>query len=331
MDINKSTRNIDIDIMKGITILCVMLGHTYWLPDNVRIFIHSFHMPLFFLISGYFAKTYEEYNGTSTDFSRKNAKQLLIPYLIVACVSCLYVLLQSIYHNDYRLISRQLIQYLLALDYTWPDTLFEYWVDPIWFLLALFWARLFFFWLSRIGKWFPLVCGLLSIIMILVHPYLPTPFCIGRGIEALVFLALGYAYRHYAIPIWTKIAVVGCWLISMFLGKIDLCAFQFNCLPIDVLGACGGTLVIYYLSKVIKLTFLSQFFAWCGKNSLILLCAHTIEFNMTLIYLAVKALPIAIPEVIYFGIKHTATIFGAWIYTIVKNSLHSSTYHLPTY
>ena len=53
-------RDEAIDIMKGISILCVMIGHTYWCPRWLYIFIFSFHIPLFFIISGYFAKTREE-------------------------------------------------------------------------------------------------------------------------------------------------------------------------------------------------------------------------------------------------------------------------------
>lgn len=53
-------RNNIIDVMKGLAILCVMIGHTYWCPRWLYIFIFSFHIPLFFIISGYFAKTREE-------------------------------------------------------------------------------------------------------------------------------------------------------------------------------------------------------------------------------------------------------------------------------
>lgn len=54
-------RNDAVDIMKGIAILSVMIGHSYWCPTWLYTFIFSFHIPLFFLISGYFCKTREEY------------------------------------------------------------------------------------------------------------------------------------------------------------------------------------------------------------------------------------------------------------------------------
>lgn len=57
-------RNIDIDIMKGIAILCVMLGHSSWVSNALLTVICSFHMPLFFLVSGYYQKTHEEVSAS---------------------------------------------------------------------------------------------------------------------------------------------------------------------------------------------------------------------------------------------------------------------------
>ena len=50
-------RNEIIDIMKGIGIIAVIIGHMWNVPEvPYRNFIFSFHMPLFFLIAGYFYK-----------------------------------------------------------------------------------------------------------------------------------------------------------------------------------------------------------------------------------------------------------------------------------
>ena len=40
-----------LDYAKGIGILLVVLGHIY--NNSVKLWIYSFHMPLFFIISGY--------------------------------------------------------------------------------------------------------------------------------------------------------------------------------------------------------------------------------------------------------------------------------------
>lgn len=53
-------RSIEIDAMKGIAIISVMLGHFiashYGMENFLFRLIYSFHMPLFFILSGYFFK-----------------------------------------------------------------------------------------------------------------------------------------------------------------------------------------------------------------------------------------------------------------------------------
>lgn len=304
-------RNIEIDIMKGIAILCVMLGHTTWIPGWLGTFIYSFHMPLFFIISGYFAKTYNEYQGSGWDYMLKNVRQLVVPYIVIAGLSCIYPLIQSIYYSDYSLVTHRAIALLLALDKTWPGSLFDADVAPIWFLLALFWGRMIFYWLSRWEKWIIPVCLILSIVMISLHPYVVTPFCIGRGLEGLFFITIGWAYRKYSFPLWLKIVGWGCWLCSMWLGSLDMYFYRYSCIPINIVGACGGTLVLYYVSKGIMKTFLKSFFAWCGRNTLIILGAHTIEASTTVVHIIINMLPVKLSLCLYYGLRHGITLVGA--------------------
>lgn len=42
-----------IDFVKGFLILTVMLGYTLGCPNIIKVYIYSFHMPLFFILSGY--------------------------------------------------------------------------------------------------------------------------------------------------------------------------------------------------------------------------------------------------------------------------------------
>ena len=305
-------RNTEIDIMKGIAILCVMIGHSSWLPANILTIICSFHMPLFFLISGYFQKTHEEVHQNWGGYIRNNAKQLIIPYAVVACVSCIWGVFSSIYKSDGSIFVHVLASNVIAWDSQWG--IFDHWEGPTWFLLALFWARLFFYWLSKTGKWLVPLCICLSISMILIHPYLPMPFGIGRGIESLIFIALGWAYQRRSIPKWMVWGAIICWPISIWLGRIDMWSYHYNCLPIDILGACGATLIIYLLSKGIGRTFMKPFFSWCGRNSLIILCAHSMEYNITLIKYLVLFMPFKLPCMFLDGIKHFLAISGAWIY-----------------
>ena len=76
------SRYLWIDVLKGIGILCVILGHTFIYGDKV----YYFHMPLFFILAGYL---FRDGQGWINIFL-KNTKRIIFPYLIYIVV--LYLL-----------------------------------------------------------------------------------------------------------------------------------------------------------------------------------------------------------------------------------------------
>ncbi len=82
-------RTLWIDIAKGITIILMVIGHTS-IPMSVSNFIWSFHMPLFFIASGW-CTHWEKY--TFNEFLFRRCKSLLLPFIfysiIVIAVSCI--------------------------------------------------------------------------------------------------------------------------------------------------------------------------------------------------------------------------------------------------
>jgi polysaccharide biosynthesis protein PslL len=75
-------RNATIDIARGIGIILVVLGHNRTvLEDRGELFrvIYSFHLPLFFFLSGLFLKD----TARLADFARSRADALLKPYFVV--------------------------------------------------------------------------------------------------------------------------------------------------------------------------------------------------------------------------------------------------------
>ena len=64
-----------LDMARGIAMLFIIIGHCDGLPQIMRHAIFSFHVPLFFILSGYVYKKKEK-------SIRKDLKQLMIPYVI---------------------------------------------------------------------------------------------------------------------------------------------------------------------------------------------------------------------------------------------------------
>ena len=82
-----SNRNEFIDVCKGIGILLVYYGHSaYWgtLPSRI---VFSFHMPLFFLLSGFVFNVAKI--SSLRALLRKVTRNLLLPYIIFVIIGCL--------------------------------------------------------------------------------------------------------------------------------------------------------------------------------------------------------------------------------------------------
>ena len=91
-----------IDSIKGFAILLVVMGHTFHDFKGLNMafidFIYAFHMPLFFIISGYLGYK-KDYNVNQTLFYLKNkAVGLIIPFLFFGSI---YTLM---YNYEYILL-----------------------------------------------------------------------------------------------------------------------------------------------------------------------------------------------------------------------------------
>ncbi|MCR5090209.1 MAG: acyltransferase family protein [Oscillospiraceae bacterium] len=98
-----SKRNISIDIMKGILIMLVVFGHSYWEYKKI---IFWFHMPLFFMISGYLLHIPTKESESA--WIIKKVKGYLIPY-------CAYALLSGLFKYPYGI--KDIVTYWLRCLY----------------------------------------------------------------------------------------------------------------------------------------------------------------------------------------------------------------------
>lgn len=165
---NNKVRNSYIDIIKGILIILVVLGHSIqWNLksefDNNFIFrfIYSFHMPLFILISGYIYGYVDVNKNKIIYYFNKNIKRLLLPFIS-------WYILSYIFNLSYKNIS--FFDYIKKLILS-PD-------NGLWFLWIIFSFKMLFFIIERISiKIFnkkiiidKLIVWLLLIIMSKVSP-----------------------------------------------------------------------------------------------------------------------------------------------------------------
>jgi fucose 4-O-acetylase-like acetyltransferase len=125
--------NLDwVFISKGIGIILVVAGHFY--PDGspaywrwVRNVIYEFHMPLFFVLSGYL---YDYRKFSYPDLIKRKANRLLLPYVSLALI---FFVMKSVSGYFVKL------EYPVDLSSTWNmliDPVKSY-VPLLWFIHAL--------------------------------------------------------------------------------------------------------------------------------------------------------------------------------------------------
>lgn len=84
--LGSSDRNVVVDFLKGLGILLVVMGHCDVGP-NVSKLIYSFHMPLFFFLSGI---VYKDKICSMKCFFLHKAKGILYPYYVLGFCIILY-------------------------------------------------------------------------------------------------------------------------------------------------------------------------------------------------------------------------------------------------
>jgi polysaccharide biosynthesis protein PslL len=124
-------RNTTVDIARGIGIILVVLGHNWTvLQERGELFrvIYSFHLPLFFFLSGLFFRDAEPLGK----FALARADALLKPYFVVLVLLGLFMVLNPVATSTSRIAP---FAYFSGVIYATAPTIA--WA-PLWFLPHLF-------------------------------------------------------------------------------------------------------------------------------------------------------------------------------------------------
>lgn len=122
-----------LDMVKGIGIILVVLGHIVYTEPHIMVWIASFHMPLFFVVAGVLLAIRGEIKDLKTEIHRR-AHSLLIPYLWFSLLDFVLdignVLLGKIDSHTF------VVNIISSVTF--------YGKSVLWFLVALFLAQVYF-------------------------------------------------------------------------------------------------------------------------------------------------------------------------------------------
>ncbi len=290
-----------LDSAKGWGILLVMIGHTV-LTGPLSVWIYSFHLPLFFFVSGYLF--HPEKYATTLDFIKSRARSLLIPYLsfsliILAFDFCKQAVKPLFGRKAYYSgVINQAIGILAQVRNT-PYS------GVCWFLTLLFLSQLLLYLIVKISeRRLVRVAGLLLLFFAIGCQYMkaigkPLPWHIDASWIAVIFVGAGYLARMKNIDLAEKAK----WYAILAFGIISVLSTAWNYkiagVRSDLYSSQIGNPVLYFIAAFSGMTFsllliriMPNFRAitYIGLNSLIYYTLHATVFYPMLNPVIQKAL-----------------------------------------
>jgi fucose 4-O-acetylase-like acetyltransferase len=270
-----------IDAVKGIGILLVIIGHHLLDSENVIMWINSFHMPLFFIVSGYLSKKKQSQEQDLSNYTIKQANAVLYPYLSFSIINLLWYCL---FHSLLGFAAEEPLLVVVT------KTMTTYGYHALWFLPTIFFVSIISKrWDNRLFS----ICGQIALIIysglfsLLLNNIIPEQsllwyigIYVGRIIIGVTFWGIG----KYLSILLTYLDNIGEWCLLVTSLLISLLFYQ-NLPNISIsfsrIGnpliffpvACAGSVFVLLLCKK---TALGRFSAlhFLGRNSLAIMALH---------------------------------------------------------
>lgn len=139
-------RIIWIDQLRGLAFYTVILGHMS-IGKGLKNWMYSFHMPLFFMISGLNLNVERIYKTSFKDFTLRLAKKMLVPYLWLQMLS--FVLRYAVSLLNHKPVPVR--DYLIGII-VGNNNIIGAPSNPLYYVLLLFLAQVGLWFVIRIAK-----------------------------------------------------------------------------------------------------------------------------------------------------------------------------------
>lgn len=272
-----------MDVAKGIGILAVIIGHVVIDYGGGRtpfvLALYTFHLPLFFIISGYFFT----YRPGFKAFLTKKCRVYLIPYAFASIlITGFEIMAQSVLGDRpvAESTSYMLLGFMMQRRFT-----------TLWFLTALLLSELIFWLLFRFVKNMTGICVASLMIGLAGVGYselvrVPLPWNLDAACVVVLYLAVGAMLKsHDVIALlmrhrWRNMCVlvavsVVCSLINRTMNgePYEMFAGQYGVFPLTIAAACTGSLAAILLSSTLRGP-LSDGLSWLGRNTMVFFLLH---------------------------------------------------------
>ena len=270
-------RNPNIDTARGIAIFLVIIGHCISEVDNpINRFILSFHMPLFFVISGMLMSN----NQPQLNFLQYfhiEAKRLLLPQVLLGFLFYLYFAFYSAISSG-------------TLELFAPYQLFLRIISP-WFLIVMFGVTLIAYYYRKYIADSLIMTIIFNAFIILLTIYLQyksitNPYLCNLNIVpmAWLFYILGSIFKKQLSKSVTKrdeiifvITIPVVYILAQINTPVRMYSSDYGIIYLFLVSAFSASFVIIRNSQLIN----SKMLQWAGKNSMAI---YVFQFPIHMIY-----------------------------------------------
>ena len=289
-----------VDCTKGIAIILVILGHCLRAANSNaefvgRAIIFSFHMPLFFILSGMTTRNSEN----CMEFIEKvfrSAFKLLLPAVVLYFVRTLIDFFNNfgtVDLREYFLMRLRILFYASGVKVR-AESGYIPALGMLWFLFSLFSGRVLVDGLQLFLKNKKLIAVAVASLTIAGvamgnRKWLPGSFDVTFAV--LFFLWFGnclkdihfkrYLYRFIILAL----AIWGVTLLISLLGKgtyLELAARNYPLFPLCHITAAAGSLFTVGIGILLDANkTLSVLLAWLGRHSMTIYCVHAMDYLWT--------------------------------------------------
>jgi fucose 4-O-acetylase-like acetyltransferase len=271
-----------IDTARGLGLLAVFIGHLR-IPFASS-WVYTFHMPLFFFLSGLLYPGCEKY--TFTQFAWRRFKGLVIPYFTLGAVIALFYCCVYAWHHEPASSYFEMFQSLLIQKHYWT----------IWFLAALFLTQLIYYgldWCFHRWKYAVSIASVIVCLFGLLRYRLgwgSLPWNLDVAFVAQFFFHLGYRFMKMdkvrdwfvgGLPVRRLVCILlVCLFINIVAAKsciifsghsLDMSIGMYGNELMTMISAIAGILFIVTLAAVTH----SRFVTYLGCNTMILFAWHS--------------------------------------------------------
>ena len=280
----KAVRLDWVDLAKGIAMVLIIFAHTMeWLSSQIGVslyllpIIYSFHVPLFFFISGFLFSS----NKPIKVFAKKTVLSFIVPYVTFACATLLadFVkknILKS--EGDINLLSET------------KQLFFQNHYDTLWFLLVLMFVEIIAFVICRI-KNVKIIAALTVVFAVVAGLYyrfinIKLIWSIDEIFYVLPLFMVGYLVRKSGIcekiliirytPIYLLLGVLFGWLnlrLNPNIKFVNMFKCHFGYISLFYLSAIFS--ILFVLCLCVKMERIKPL-NYIGRNSMIYYGFHII-------------------------------------------------------